>query len=427
MLIRYSVSNFRSYKNEATLDFVTNSKISTNKSHEYRFGRLSVLKNIGIFGSNAYGKSNLIKSIQAMQLIISRNVTPENFSFVGQEDIPTTFRMLFSIENNEFYEYSFSIVRIPNSVCFNVVDEELYIQHVTRPAELLYSKSKNILKSKNSTLKIFLEGYKRLDSQLFLNYINAAERRIDDCEESDIFFKVFKYLYENIIAFSDERQLMYMLSKESILSVNEYLNKYDIGIKKSKFIEISENESIGLLNDPLTKNIFLEAQKPPYISRYICDKGNIYNIENNNGKIEIKKLMFEHQGFNCNFSYGYESEGTKRIFTLLATLMNDANRNKTIFIDEIERSAYPEIITEIIKDFQEKFKDEKAQLVFSTHHTPLIKYVLRNDEVYFIDKLPTGSSTIYPLTDFKILTRDNVEKNFKNGLYGGVPNIGVTC
>ena len=58
MLIRYSVSNFRSYKNEATLDFITNSKISTNKSHEYRFGRLSVLKNIGIFGSNAYGKSN---------------------------------------------------------------------------------------------------------------------------------------------------------------------------------------------------------------------------------------------------------------------------------------------------------------------------------------------------------------------------------
>ena len=127
MLIRYSVSNFRSYKNEATLDFITNSKISTNKSHEYRFGRLSVLKNIGIFGSNAYGKSNLIKSIQAMQLIISRNLTPENFSFVGQEDIPTTFRMLFSIEDNEFYEYSFSIVRIPNSVCFNVVDEELYI------------------------------------------------------------------------------------------------------------------------------------------------------------------------------------------------------------------------------------------------------------------------------------------------------------
>ena len=137
--------------------------------------------------------------------------------------------------------------------------------------------------------------------------------------------------------------------------------------------------------------------------------------------------MFEHQGFDRNFSYGYESEGTKRIFTLLATLMNDSNENKTIFIDEIERSAYPEIITEIIKDFQEKFKDEKAQLVFSTHHTPLIKHVLRNDEVYFIDKLTDGSSTIYPLTDFKILTRDNVEKNFKNGLYGGVPNIGVTC
>ena len=278
MLIRYSVTNFRSYKNEAVLDFITSSKISTNKTHEYKYGRLSVLKNIGIFGSNAYGKSNLIKSIQAMQIILTRNITLENFAFVGQEEKPTTFRILFSTENNEFFEYSFSVIKIPNSVLFNVVDEELYIQYVNKPPVLIYGKNQNVLKTNNEKLKIFAEGYKRLDSQLFLNYINAAERRIDGCFESEIFYKVYKYLYQNIIAFSEEEQLIYMLSKESISSVNGYLTKYDIGVKKSKFIELPKNEAIGLLNDPFIRNEFLEAQRTPQISRYISDKENIYKF-----------------------------------------------------------------------------------------------------------------------------------------------------
>ena len=48
MIIRFSVDNYRSFKNETTVDFVSNSHIPYNDEHRYDFGRVHVLKNTGI-------------------------------------------------------------------------------------------------------------------------------------------------------------------------------------------------------------------------------------------------------------------------------------------------------------------------------------------------------------------------------------------
>ena len=67
----------------------------------------------------------------------------------------------------------------------------------------------------------------------------------------------------------------------------------------------------------------------------------------------------------------------------------------------------------------------KSQLIFTTHESHLLDFeLLRQDEIWFTEKKIDGSSTFYPLSDFKPREDKNVRLGYLEGRYGGIPFLG---
>ena len=112
MLIGFSVSNYKSFKETQKISFLA-SKVTRHKSHVLVRGNRRVLKSGLIFGANAGGKSNLIKAIHFSREIILNgldkvNLTKSHFRISNDMyKVPGIFEYRIMVDNKE---YSYGIV-----------------------------------------------------------------------------------------------------------------------------------------------------------------------------------------------------------------------------------------------------------------------------------------------------------------------------
>ena len=67
MLVNFAINNVKSFRQWKELSLVSSSKLKEYTDHEINDGRLSILKNAGIFGANASGKSSIVKGFLIAQ------------------------------------------------------------------------------------------------------------------------------------------------------------------------------------------------------------------------------------------------------------------------------------------------------------------------------------------------------------------------
>jgi AAA15 family ATPase/GTPase len=66
-----------------------------------------------------------------------------------------------------------------------------------------------------------------------------------------------------------------------------------------------------------------------------------------------------------------------------------------------------------------------AQLIATTHDTNILSSdLVRRDQIWFCEKGPHGETLLFPLTDIKIRSTDNVEKGYLQGRFGAIPFAG---
>lgn len=117
-----------------------------------------------------------------------------------------------------------------------------------------------------------------------------------------------------------------------------------------------------------------------------------------------------------------ESDGTKKLFFMLLTILDILRNNKTLLVDEIEDSLHPKIVDYIIKLFN---ASDSAQLIFSTHNTNLLDLnKFRKDQIWFVNKTIDGYSDLYSLYDYSDF-RDtmDLEKAYLQGRFDSIPII----
>ena len=60
--------------------------------------------------------------------------------------------------------------------------------------------------------------------------------------------------------------------------------------------------------------------------------------------------------------------------------------------------------------------------MFSTHDVALLSSdLIHQDEIWMTDKSHEGISQFTPLTEFRLRSRDDIEKAYRHGRLGGVP------
>lgn len=429
MLIKFTVENFLSFNNKKEFSMITG-KSRSHTSHIYSTPNLSLLKTSYIYGANASGKTNFIKSINFARKCIlngmaSVNTLEKNYK-LDEDSLnrPTQFEFEILIED-KIYAYGFSFFLKTKEIL-----EEWLVEVGKKEDINIFTREKNkienslkLTETDNIKLNVYLSDLE--SNTLLLETLNKKKWEKNDYE----FLKVLKWLEENLIIIFPNTTNYVMEYFENTNSWVEYLNIFDIGITEISFGE-REFEELPIPKELKSKisndmaNLVLDKEDNKKIIIGLGD--NFLNLYLENNKLKAKEIIFRHKGLEkeVEFKFYEESDGTKRLLELLPLLEKVKCNNQTILIDELERSLHPVLVKEFLRRFYKNMEKTNSQLIITTHESRLLDLdIIRRDEVWFAENSIEEGTNLYSLEEFKTRFDLKLDKAYLLGRYGGIPQI----
>lgn len=399
MLVEFSVGNFWSFKKVQTFQMQA-AKISSKypKLDEDNVikvdEQLSLLKSKAVFGANGSGKSNLVRAIGSMQLIIEESV--KNVKILEENIIPFAFSKE-SLAKPSFFQ----IVLVYDGVLFRYGFEA---DTKAIAAEWLFGK---VINSKGARERFY---FVREGDNLEINEALLKEAKEKHLTKSAT--KTSLLLKENELYFT----LMATHNVSLILDLYNYVQAKITPILP----ELSDEDSVAtsaMVNPRYQEKVteLLNAVDPT-ISEVKMDDGNIFIIR------QIKELN-ETRIVPLKLS-SQEAKGTKKIFALSPYVFFALEQGATLIIDEFDAKMHPKLTRRIVELFHSISANPKnAQLVFITYDSNLLDpQLLRRDQISFAQKDKTGITELYSLVEFKGVRNDaSFEKDYLQGKYRAVP------
>lgn len=424
MIIEYQVKNFLSFKDLIIFSMVG---MKSFKEHEpsniIQFDeKLKILKSASIYGNNASGKSNFVKSLGFMKGLVlnsfrdalleesNKKISVKQFMLSKEcETLPSYFELSFIIENT-IYRYGFEIQ--DEKVC------KEWLFHTTTKETPLFIRDKDKIDVNKSSFKegLGLES-KIKDNVLFLTRIAHDEGTV-----SNQIINWFKKV--NVInGINDSTYKPYTIKKLK--------EDKDFQIWVSNFVSFLEISNLSTEEKDIF-DIDIDNFKLKNQDEELADLlSNIQKIQKRQPKSD--KIITWHRKYDANnflidtipFNFDeQESEGTKKIIYLLGPWYDTLKEGKVLIVDELDSRLHTNLIKHLVRFFHES-NDQKAQLIFVTHNTDILsKDYLRRDQIWFIEKNQFGASEMYSLGDFKseqVRKKSAFDKNYIEGKYGAVP------
>lgn len=411
MLIQFSFKNFKSFREEATLD-LSATKMTEFSDRVVIIGGEKILPVAAVYGANASGKSNVYNAFGYM----SRYVT-DSFKFGDDDDEFEKFRptpFLFdslSANAESSFEVYFTLTDDNSEKIYNYgfcVDKE----GVTE--EWLNSKSRTSRKYN----RVFYRGAN--DDELDLSGIPKNSR-------------------DNIRVALEKQSLIVSLGAKLKVDKCKMIRDW---FMTNEFADFGDPITNFFLSRRLPKNFVGDISVQKKVIDYFSSfdesiKGfRIEDVprenESREKKYKINALhnMIDSDGMG-EIPLNSESAGTLKMFALYPDLQAVLERGSVFFIDELNARLHPLLVRNFLLTFlNPKINVNHAQLVFTTHDTwQLSNQLLRRDEIWFVEKDKKGASALYSLADFtdddglRIRKDESYEKNYLIGKYGAIPNL----
>lgn len=346
-----------------------------------------------LYGANAAGKSNFLRALARLRLFVieSSSYKLDDSIMVYQpykldanyQNQPTIFEIDFIAKDKKRYVYE---------VHFNeaqVLKEILYFyandKEVQRKA-LLYAR----YAGKNITFGDYYRGKREFflnDNQLLLS--KAGIEAIPILSEAYRFISKSLHYVPAQSNFFDEAALKY---------VEQFFAKEAHLPYKTAILSIIKAADTGI-SDIYFKKRIRTVHK-------VFDK-----------TVQVDESIFDLEE---------ESEGTQKLLSLAAMMVDNLYKGGVLIIDELNKHLHPLLTRMLIQLFhQDMTNPNNAQLLFSTHDVSLIdRNLFRRDQIYMIDKTLTGASRIGRLSDFKDISKViPLDKWYMRGLFRGTPAI----
>lgn len=418
MLIEFNVQNFRSIKKEVTLSLVASpDKSLDNNLIKTDLLRDNLLRSAVIYGANASGKSNVVLAFNSFKNLVMQSHTFQKgtkinyFPFKLDKKYlskPSKFDIVF-IKNNIKYIYGVSFISE------KIIDEYLYYYPEGRKALIFERKDTNNYRFTIDRKEQKFISEKTLDNVLYLS--NSTQLNYDKTSEAFDWFKDNlgiigaanhpKFIDYTIQKLNEDKKM-----KEFILKA---LIEADLGINDlfASFKEISINK----IPIPIPIREQLKAIIPD-------SEGNLVEMD----ITTIHKVLDEIGNENyVEFDFEEESEGTKRLFSLIGLWIDSLNNGRVLVVDELDTKLHHLLNVFLIKLFNDPTQNKNnAQLIFTTHNTNLLNQeIFRRDQIWFTEKNPNkGNTDLYSLIEFSPRKDKNIQKGYLAGRYGAIPFIG---
>lgn len=439
MLIRFSVENFMSFK-EMQIFSMAAGKHTKHSDHVVDANGKRVLKGSFFFGANASGKSNFFEAFKFAKKVVKdglrQNIlSNKHFRIMAEySKRPGVFQ--FDIyTNGHFYSYGFA-VSYENAI---IVEEWLYL---CDSVELSIFERKNenginIVETgyefsepeQKQSFKVFSENVP--DDKLLLSEI--SERKLSEHVDFSS-FKDVKNWFQGLMLISPRTQYIdksRMLNKdEKEYNLARYLREFDTGIEDISLSEQKIEDALDfvpaevraeILQDVETSFNEKDASGQKAIEVEINFSGRILSFRMKNGQILASQLLMDHGNKSDLFELADESDGTQRLFDLIP-IYHAGKTPKVIIVDELDRSFHTKLVTKFISSFYQITAGIESQLIATVHDANVMDLdLLRQDEIWFVERQTDHSSKIYSLNKFKARFDKKVMKDYLLGRYGAIP------
>ena len=428
MLIEFRFKNYRSFRDEAVLSMEAVGLGSFKKSLIEQ-NNMKLLPGVAIYGKNGGGKSNVIRAfwlgvqfIRNAQRIQHEKAAVPVVPFLLNDysmNEPTEFSFDY-IEDGVKYWYSFAATRE------KIIKESLYHAPKGQKAQVFSRElQKFSFTEEKARRKLISETV--AENQLFFSI--ACTMNDAACAKAMKWFREFIFFSRDYTDIP-KQLLEYSGDSNMLNAISDYAKTADFGIEEMQF-EIENKEIEGAIDFP--ENI-PEGMKTA-LSSFIQILSETSN--NSEGKLKLCqiKAQSKHKGVLENGDIGLfnleledESDGTRKLMSLVPAIESVLKKGGVLLVDEIERELHPMLVNFIIAKFQSKNSNPNgAQIIFTTHNTELMNMeFMRKDQIYFADKnREDGSSELYSVTDFTTKTADNIRKGYLAGKYGATPELEI--
>lgn len=448
MLINISVSNFRSFHDTESFSMVSG-KTRNFADRIARVANTKALKFKAIYGSNASGKSNLVKAFDFMQTAVVDGIPASSaidYCRLYEENInrPSRFEVEVILDGS-YYTYGFEVLLSESRFLSEWLFERkgqrnrLVFSRDLRNETYTVGPYTNSI-ALNERLCIYADDIKTDGSILFLRTMNQNK---DSLYDNDSKIKVFRTLYHwfryNLsINYPDDpiTQYTHFFDSQGSAAAEKLLARLDTGISKVNVYDEPTEKVMSQLPKAFAQSVLdnLNEQKlrqskegnddAPAVVVRSHEGHSMYLIELNDEEIICKTLKFNHKHSNALFTLRDESDGTIRLLDLIEVLLSNT-RNMVYVIDEVNRCLHPLITKQFVKDFLNLAVERDIQLIVTTHETGLMDLeLLRQDEIGFVEKRDTdGSSRIFSLEDYGARFDKRIRNAYIKGQYDAVPKI----
>jgi AAA15 family ATPase/GTPase len=412
MLVEFRVKNFRSLRDEQALNLVASTDKSLLDTHALGTGLKAaphLLKSAVVYGANASGKSNLIKALQYMRGVVleSAALQPgQTFDRLQPFELdatsgslPTEFEVTFILDGVR-YQYGFAM----NAQ--RIVSEQLLVYKAFKPQRWferrfdaesgkdVYEFGPGLKGAKN-----LWEGATRSNA-LFLSMAVQLN--------SEALRPVFDWFFNRLVIFNEQSPLsphfsVQMLKQaEQRKAICEFLRAADIGIAD---IEVATKQAmVHTMNFDLAT-----GKREETASEQTVDEVRFHHIT-------------EHG--KATFDLMDESSGTRNLLFLTGPILDILGKGLTLVVDELDTSLHTLLVQALVRLFHRtEVNTGGAQLIFTPHDTSLLDAygLFRRDQVWFVEKRPDQSSSLYPLLDFSPRKNEALERGYLQGRYGALP------
>ena len=411
MLIQFNFKNFKSFRDEATLD-LSAAKMTEFSDRVVTIGSEKILPVAAIYGANASGKSNIYNAFEYMAEYVV-----ESFKYGDEEENFEEFRptpFLFdsiSADAESSFEVYFTLPGDKTEKTYNYgfcIDKEGVTEEWLNAKAKTARKFSPVFYRGGDESELDLSGFPKnsrdniqvaLEKQVLIISL-GAKLKIAKCKAiRDWFlaneFADFGNLLTNLVL---HRSLPkgFVEDKKVQQKVVEYFASFDEHIKDFKIERVPHDG---------------ESKEDTY-------------------KINALHKMIDSDEM-AEIPLALESAGTLKMFALYPELQEVLEKGNVFFIDELNARLHPLLVRNFILTFlNPKINTNHAQLVFTTHDTwQLSNQLLRRDEIWFVKKDERGLSTLYSLADFidedgvRIRKDESYEKNYLLGKYGAIPDL----
>ena len=411
MLIQFNFKNFRSFKEEATLD-LSAARMTEFSDRVVTVGNEKILPVAAIYGANASGKSNIYDAFGYMS-----DYVVDSFKYGDEEEKFEEFRptpFLFdSISANaeSSFEVYFTLPEDKSGRTYNYgfcIDKEGVTEEWLNAKVKSARKYSTVFYRGTSDEELDLSGFPKdsrdniqvaLEKQVLIISL-GAKLKIGKCKAIRDWFLAneFANFGDPFTNYFMSRRLPkgFVENKDIQQKIVEYFASFDEHIKDFRI------------------------EKVPHDGE---TKEDTFKISALHKMIDSDEM--------AEIPLGLESAGTLKMFALYPELQEVLEKGSVFFIDELNARLHPLLVRNFLLTFlNPEVNKNHAQLVFTTHDTwQLSNQLLRRDEIWFVEKDERGVSTLYSLADFvdedgsRIRKDENYEKNYLIGKYGAIPTL----